>query len=80
MEIRNDVAHVLIRQGSAIPDLFPIWMTKIGTTRDNDGPQALIAYEGQITCIGDLLLPLLMAGRAAYTDDVLSISDIACCR
>src|SRR5882757_8069106 len=41
MEIRHDVADVLIRQGLAMPDLFPIRVTKIRTPRDDDGPQAL---------------------------------------
>jgi len=79
MEIRNDVAHVLIRQGLAMLDLFPIRMTKIGTTGDDYGPQALITYEGQIAHIGDLFLLLLMAGRAAHPKDFLSLFDIAYC-
>ena len=61
MEIPNDVAHVLIRQGLAMPDLFPIRVTKIRTPSDDDAPQALIAYERQIAGIGNLLLSLLMA-------------------
>jgi len=61
MEIRNDVAHVLIRQGLAMPDLFPIRVTKISTPSNDDAPQALIAYERQIAGVGNLLLPLLMA-------------------
>jgi hypothetical protein len=77
MEIRDDVAHVLIRQGLVMPDLFPIRMTKIWTTRDDYGPQTLITYQGQIAYIGDLLLPLLMAGRAAHLKDILSLFDIA---
>jgi hypothetical protein len=78
MEIRADVADVLIRQGLATPDLFPIRVTKIGTPRDDDGPQALIAYERQIAGVGNLSLPFLMAGRATYSDDVLSMFGIAC--
>jgi hypothetical protein len=62
MEIRNDVAHVLIRQGLAMPDLVPIRVTKIRTPSDDDAAQALIAYERQIAGVGNLLLPLLMAG------------------
>ena len=61
MEIRNDVAHVLIRQGSAISDLAPIRVTKVGAPHDDDAPKALIAYERQIAGVGNLLLPLLMA-------------------
>src|SRR5579859_2770107 len=65
-----------------MPDLFPIRMTKIGTTRDNYRPQALIAYESQIAWVGDLL-PLLVAGGAAPLEDLLSVFDIgfniACC-
>ena len=61
MEIRDDVAHVLIGQGLAMPDLIPIRMTKIRTPSDDDGPQALIAYQRQIAGIGNLLLSLLMA-------------------
>ena len=77
MEIRNDVAHVLIRQGLPRPDLFPIRVTKIGASRDDDGPQALITYKGQIAGVGDLLLPLLMAGSATHSEDLLSMFDIA---
>jgi len=79
MEIRNDVAHVPIRQRLAGPDLFPIWVTKIGAPRNDDGPQALIAYKGQIAGVGDLLLPLLMAGSATYPEDALSMFEIADC-
>jgi hypothetical protein len=61
MEIRNDVAHILIRQGFAFPDLAGVRVTKIGTPCDDDAPQALIAYERQVTGVGNLLLPLLMA-------------------
>ena len=61
MEIRNDVAHVLIHQGLAMPDLAPIRVTKIRTPSDDHAPQALIAYERQITSVGNFLLPLLMA-------------------
>jgi hypothetical protein len=77
MEIRNDVAHILIRRGLVMPDLFPIRMAKIRTTCDNYGSQALIAYEGQVACVGDLLLSLLMAGPATHLEDVLSMFDIA---
>jgi len=62
MEIRNDVADFLIRQGLARPDLLRVRVTKIGTPRNNDGPQALIAYEREVAWIGNLLLPLLVAG------------------
>ena len=79
MEIRNDIAHVLVRQGLPRPNLFPIRVTKVGAPRDDNRPQALIAYEGQIACVGDLLPPLLMAGGAAYPEDVLSMFDIALC-
>ena len=61
MEICDDVAHVLIRQGLAMPDLFPIRVTKIRTPSDDDAPQALVAYERQIAGVGNFLLPLLMA-------------------
>jgi uncharacterized lipoprotein YbaY len=61
MEIRNDVAHVPIRQRLAMPDLAPIRVTKIRTPSDDDAPQGLIAYERQIAGVGNLLLPLLMA-------------------
>ena len=60
-----------------MPDLFPIRMTKIRTPSDDDGSQTLIAYERQIACVSDLLLPLLMAGRATYSEDVLSMFGIA---
>ena len=60
-----------------MPDLVPIRMTKIGTSRDDDGAQALIAYERQVAGVGDLLLPLLMAGSATHTEDLLSMFDIA---
>ena len=79
MEIRDDVAHVLIRQWLAGQDLFPIRMTEVGTACDDDRPQALIAYEGEIARIGNLLLPLLMAGRATHSEDTLSIFDITHC-
>ena len=78
MEIRDDVAHGLIRQGLAMPDLSPIGMTKIGTPSNDDRPQALIAYERQIAGVGNLSLPLLMARRATYSDEVLSMLGIAC--
>ena len=77
MQIRNDVAHVLIRQRLARPDLFPIRVTKIWTPRDDDGSQALIAYERQIAGVGNLSRPLLMAGSATFSDDVLAMFGIA---
>ena len=58
-------------------DLVPIRVTKIGTPGDDDAPQALIAYERQIAGVGNLLLPLLMARCATYSEDVLSVFDIA---
>ena len=60
-----------------MPDLVPIRVTKIRTTSDDDAPKALIAYERQIAGVGNLLLPLLMAGSATQSEDVLSMFDIA---
>src|SRR5277367_3831630 len=77
MEIRDDVADVLIPQRLAMPDLFPIRVTKIRTPRDDDGPQALIAYERQIAGVGNLSWALLMTGSATDSDDLLSMFGIA---
>jgi hypothetical protein len=77
MEIRNDVAHVLVRQGLARTNLLPVRVAKIRASSDDDAPQTLIAYKGQIVCVSDLLLPLLVAGRTASSEDVLSMFDIA---
>ncbi len=80
MEIRDDVAHALIRQRLAVPNLVPTGVTKIGAPRDDDGSQALIAYERQITGVGNLLPPLLMTGNATRPKNVLSVFPIACRR
>ena len=78
MEISNDVANVLVRQGLARANLLPIRVAKIGAPSDDDASKALIAYESQIACVSDLLLPLLVAGRTARPENVLSMLDIAC--
>ena len=77
MEIRNDVANVLVCQGPVRANLLPVRVAKIRAPSDDDAPQTLIAYEGQITCVRDLLLPLLMAGSAARAENALSMFDIA---
>jgi hypothetical protein len=79
MEIHDDVADVLVGQGLARADLFPIRMTKIWTSRDNDCPQALIAYESQEAWITNTLAALFMAGGTARIEDVLPVVNIADC-
>src|SRR5580658_804856 len=80
MEIRNDVAYILVRQWLARTDLRPVRVAKIRPPSDDDASQALIADEFQIAGVGNLPLPLLMAGGAGQPENVLSMIYIACCR
>ena len=52
MEIRNDVAYILVRQWLARTDLRPVRVAKIRPPSDDDASQALIADELQIAGVG----------------------------
>jgi hypothetical protein len=73
MQVCDDVAHVLIRQRLARPDLFPIRLSKIRSAGNDDGPQALIAHESKVAGVGDLLLALLMAGGTVHLEDLVAL-------
>jgi hypothetical protein len=73
MQVCDDVAHVLIRQGLTGPDLLPIWLSKIRSAGYDDGPQALIAHECKVAGVGDPLLTLLMAGGTIHLENVVAL-------
>jgi hypothetical protein len=73
MQVCNDVAHFLVRQGSPGPDLLRIRLPKIRPARKDDGPQTLIAHQGKVTGVGNPLLPLLMARGAVHLEELVAL-------
>src|ERR1700760_1478713 len=72
MQICDDVAYVLIRQRLARMDLLRIRLSKIRPACYYDGPQALIAHQSKVAGVGELLLPLLMAGETVDLVDLMA--------
>jgi hypothetical protein len=70
MKVRDDVAHVLARQRMVRPNLLVVRLTKVWSTRNDDGPKALITDESEVAGVGDVLLALLMAAGTARLKDL----------
>src|ERR1700728_111568 len=73
MKVCDEVAHLLIRQRLAGPNLLPIRIANVMASSNDDGSQTLIAHERQVAGVDDFLFLLLMAGDTVSLEDAAAL-------